>query len=166
MAEDIKPFEGIVKAEGQMTWDERRFRAIAKIAFHYYLNYNNFKHTGYEDLFLPIRNFVRYGKGDLKNFIIEKKGYFVEQLKRGWKPPTYGHIIVATVNDRFINVRIQLFVGPNYEPPYYEVLVSENPFKINIPETIFGHNYAYTDDKEKKDYDGSIHQLLATKLII
>lgn len=166
MAEDIKPFEGIVKAEGQTTWDERRFRAIAKIAFHYYLNYNNFKHTGYEDLFIHIRDFVRYGKNNLKDFVVEKKGYFIEQLKHGWKPPTYGHIVVATVNERFINVKIQLFLGPNYEPPYYEILLSEKTFKIKIPETIFGHNYVYDDDKEKKSYDGSMHQLLATKLIL
>jgi len=166
MAEDIKPFEGIVKAGGQIIGDGRRFRAIAKIAFHYYLNYNGFNHTGEEYFFTPIRDFIRYGKGDLKDFIVEKKGYFVEQLKHGWKPPTYGHIVVATVNDKFINVKIQLFVGPNYEPPYYEVFVSGNPFKIKIPETIFGHNYAYTDNKGEKDYDGSFHQLLATKLIL
>ena len=166
MVEEIKPFEGIVKAEGQTTWDERRFRAIAKIAFHYYLNYNNFKHNGHEDIFIPIRDFVRYGKNNFKDFIVEKRGYFIEQLKNGWKPPTYGHIVVATVNKRIINVKIQLFVGPNYEPPYYEVQLSENAFKINIPETIFGHNYVYADDKEKMNYDGSMHQLLATKLIL
>ncbi len=166
MAEDIKPFEGIVKAGGQIIWDERRLRAIAKIAFHYYLNYNSFEHSGYEDLFMPIRDFIRYGKGNLKDFIIEKKGYFVEQLKRGWKPQTYGHIIAATVNDRFINVKIQLFVGPNYEPPYYEVLLCRNIFKIGIPETVFGHNYVYFEDDKKQNYSGSIHQLLATKLIV
>lgn|GEM_PF-1208259 len=166
MAEDIKPFEGTVKAGGQIVGDGRRFRAIVKIAFHYYLNFNSFKHTGDEDVFMPVRDFIRYGKGRLKDFIIEKKGYFVEQLKWGWKPPTYGHIIVATVNDGFINVKIQLFVGPNYEPPYYEVFIGENPFKIEIPGIIFGHNYAYDDNQESKNYDGSFHQLLATKLIL
>lgn len=166
VAEDIKPFEGIVKAEGQTTWDERRFRAIAKIAFHYYVNYNNFNHMGDEDLFKAIRCFIRYGNGNWGDVVSENKGYFVEQLKRGWKPPSYGHIIAATVTQGFVKVNIQLFVGPNYEPPYYEVLLCRNTFKIGIPETVFGHNYVYFEDDKKQSYSGSIHQLLATKLIV
>ncbi len=156
MAEDIEPFVGTVKTSGQTTWDERRFRAIAKIAFHYYLAFNNIGHQGHEHIFQPVREFIRYGKGRTQDVISEHKGYFVEQLKWGWRPPTDGHILYFEVTEDSIVTKVQLFVS---HLPYYDVILSHNPFSIKIPRQASGHNYAYLPHDQRKQYDGTFHEL-------
>jgi hypothetical protein len=156
MAEDIKPFVGTVRASGQTTWDERRFRAIAKIAFHYYLAFNEIGHIGSELIFKPIRDFVCYGKGKANDFVSEYKGCFVKNPEI---VSTFGHIFYSEITSKSIVTVEQLFVGPGYDPPYYKIIISKNPFLIEIPRQVFGHNYAYLPHDQRKQYDGTFHEL-------
>lgn len=153
------------------TYDKRRyFQAIAKIAFHYYLgmNLDNCYLNGSEDVFNPVRRFIRYGEGNPESFVIQKEGYFIDidDLRIGWRPPFYGHIFVAEVSNKHIKVKAQFFVGPDIDPPYYEVLLCQKPFIIKIQPTIFGHNYVYTEPSKRKLYIGTIHQLGVNNRII
>ncbi len=156
MAEDIDPFVGTVKTSGQTTWDERRFRAIVKIAFHYYLAFNEIGHLGSESIFEPIRNFIRYGKGKRQDFISEHRGYFVKNPEIA---STFGHIFYSEVTTKSIVTLEQLFVGPGYNPPYYKIIISKHPFLIEIPRQVFGHNYSYLPLDQRKQYDGTLHKL-------
>lgn len=157
-----------VLATGIMTCDKRYFQAIAKIAFHYYLGVNlgNCYLNGSEDAFNPVRRFIRYGVGDPKSFVFQKEGYFIDDLRIGWSPPFYGHIFVAEVSNKCIKVKAQFFVGPDIDPPYYEVLLCQKPFIISIQPTIFGHNYVYIEPSKRKKYTGTMHQLGVNNRII
>lgn len=157
-----------VLTTGTFTFDKRYFQAIAKIAFHYYLGVNlgNCYMNGSEEVFNPVRRFIRYGEGEPKSFVIEKKGYFVDNFRNGWRPPYYGHIFVAEVSNKWIKVKAQFFVGPDIDPPYYEVLLCQKPFIISIPPTTFGHNYVYIEPSKRKQYAGTMHQLGVNNRII
>lgn len=157
-----------VLATGIITCDKRYFQAIAKIAFHYYLgvNLSNCYLNGAEDVFNPVRRFIRYSDGNPESFVVQKKGYFVDDLRNGWKPPFYGHIFVAEVSNKCIKVKAQFFVGPDIDPPYYEVLLCQKPFIISIQPTTFGHNYVYIEPSKRKQYAGTMHQLGVNNRII
>jgi hypothetical protein len=157
-----------VVTRGTFSYDKRYFQAIAKIAFHYYLgmNLDNCYLNGSEDVFNPLRQFIRYGNGSPESFVIEKKGYFIDDFRIGWKPPFYGHIFLAEVSNKCIRVKAQFFVGPDIDPPYYEVLLCQKPFIINIQPTIFGHNYVYIEPNKRKQYAGTMHQLGVNNRII
>ena len=157
-----------VLTTGTFTFDKRYFQAIAKIAFHYYLGVNlgNCYMNGSEDVFNPVRQFIRYGEGDPKSFVIQKEGYFIDDLRIGWRPPFYGHILIAEVSNKCIKVKAQFFVGPDIDPPYYEVLLCQKPFIISIQPTTFGHNYVYIEPKKRRKYAGTIHQLGVNNRII
>jgi hypothetical protein len=157
-----------VLAEVTTTYDKRYFQAIAKIAFHYYLGMklDNCYLNGSEDIFRLFRRFIRYGEGDPESFVTQKNGYFIDDLRTGWRPPFYGHIFITEVNNRRITVKAQFFVGPDIDPPYYEVLLCQKPFTAFIPSTIFGHNYVYIEPRKRKQYAGTIHQLGVNNRII
>jgi hypothetical protein len=155
-------------ATGILVCDKRYFQAIAKIAFHYYLGMNlgNCYLGGSEDVFNPVRRFIRYGEGAPESFVIQKNGYFIDDLRIGWRPPFYGHIFIAEVSNRNIKVKAQFFVGPDIDPPYYEVLLCQKPFTIKIQPTVSGHNYVYIEPSKRKQYAGTIHQLGVNNRII
>jgi hypothetical protein len=157
-----------VLTDGITTCDKRYFQAIAKIAFHYYLGMklDNCYLNGSEDVFSLVRRFIRYSEGDPESFVTQKKGYFVDDFRTGWRPPFYGHIFIAEVSNKCIKVKTQFFVGPDIEPPYYEVLLCQRPFIVSIQPTIFGHNYVYIEPSERKKYTGTMHQLGVNNRII
>ncbi|MGD0551093.1 MAG: hypothetical protein ABSB25_00425 [Sedimentisphaerales bacterium] len=157
-----------VLATGNFIYDKRYLQAIAKIGFHYYLGMNlgNCYLDGSEDVFNLVRRFIRYGEGDPEAFVKQQKGYFVDNLRNGWRPPYYGHIFRADVSNKCIMVKAQFFVGPNIEPPYYEVLLCQKPFIVNIRPTIFGHNYEYIEPDKRNQFAGTIHQLGVNNRII
>jgi len=152
----ISPFEGRIKCSGRLTYDDRYFRGIAKIAFHYYLAFNEIGHLGSEPIFEPIRNFIRYGKGKKQDFISEHRGYLVKNPEIA---STFGHIFYSEVTSKSIVTLEQLFVGRGYNPPYYKIIISKNSFLIEIPRQVFGHNYSYLPLDERKQYDGTLHKL-------
>ncbi|MBN2590053.1 MAG: hypothetical protein JXA96_09330 [Sedimentisphaerales bacterium] len=157
-----------IKVKGRFTCDQRFFQAIAKIAFHYYLGMNleYCYHNGSESIFNPLRQFIRYGKGNPELFVTQKNGYFVDDFLNGWRPQFYGHLFVLDLCNKNIIVKVQFFVGPNINLPYYEVLLCENPFIINIQPRKTGHNYSYIEPNKRKQYAGTIHKLGVNNFII
>jgi len=157
-----------VLATGTLICDKRYFQAIAKIAFHYYLGMelSNCYLNGSEDVFNPVRQFIRYGEGNPESFVKQREGYFIDDFRIGWRPPFYGHIFLAEVSNKCIKVKAQFFVGPDIDPPYYEVLLCQKPFIISIQPTIFGHNYVYIEPSKRKQYAGTIHKLGVNNRII
>jgi len=122
MAEDIEPFVGTVKTSGQSTWDERRFRAIAKMAFHYYLAFNEIGHVVSELIFKPIRDFVCHGKGKTDDFISEHKGYFVKNPEIA---STFGHIFYSEVQVKVLFCLEHCLFGLGYDQPYIRLFICQ-----------------------------------------
>jgi len=145
----VKPVEmaaGISKAY---------IRAVAKIAFHYYLAMST-EHSGHEFLFQPIRRFIRYGEGDYPSFVSLTSPQFIEQLANGKCPVSMGHFFgVKHVSEHLVAV-VQLFVGPNHVPPPSRVLLGLT--KKEVAQHL--HHISYYDEKDKEGYVGEIETLV------
>lgn len=155
-----------IRATAAVTCDKRYFQAIAKIAFHYYLVSEECYFNGFEPTLEPIRRFIRYGEGQMESFVRQRRGYLTADTANGWRPKYYGHIFVANVSNKSINIRLKFFIGPDCDPSFYDVVLSSNPFTIHIRPFSFGHNYAYFKPHERKGYDGVMQNLGAANRII
>lgn len=103
------------------------FRALAKMAFHYYLCYGERGCRGNEATFAPLREFLTKG-GDSKTFFKSPRTssvYFGSpfgDLLDGDRvtPTSWFHLLAFDDTGSSIVVFLQLFLGPGYaNPPYY-----------------------------------------------
>ena len=139
---------------------DKYFRAVAKIAFHYFLK--QFPHfTGFEDELADIKEFIMKG-GDQDRWVQQLRGSFVEQLRNGMTTENYCHLLGIEKNQNEIRCRLQFFVGPTGVFYYYEVFVGRNPEKIIYPERI-GHQFVYFNEPDQEGYIGrmdSMHSIM------
>lgn len=152
-----------VRGEGQVIVDARHFRAIAKIAFQYFIEFSG-QLCGYEDCFAPVKRFIRYGEGRVEDFVVQRRGNLVSDLNFGFRPSYYGHFIIGEVARGVVKACVQLFIGKDNDPPYYEVILSKC-CTIVLDESAFGHFYAYYLPAERSQYTGEIQRLGATRKI-
>jgi len=162
--ENIKPCLVNVEAAGDIFVDAGYFRAIAKIAFHYFLIHNS-SYDGSESAFEPIRRFIRYGEGTIESFVKQKRRNLIAELDQGYRPKYYGHILMGIVNRQDIKGMIQLFIGHDIDPQYYEVYLGENPRQIFVPDERFGNFYCYFEPEKQGQYSGEIQRLFASNYI-
>ncbi|MBN2467503.1 MAG: hypothetical protein JXD19_05070 [Deltaproteobacteria bacterium] len=162
--ENIAPTIETVEVQGTIKVDPKYFRAVAKIAFHYFLaNYVGF--CGSETCFEALRQFIRYGQGNKDSFVKQKRGNLVAELNQGYRPKYYGHFIIGVIEERFILVYVQLFIGKDINPQYYEVILGNNPRQIVVPDEQFGHFYSYYEPEARTKYSGTIQELFASNYI-
>lgn len=152
-----------VCGKGRLIVDARYFRAIAKIAFQYYIEFSE-QLCGYEDCFAPTKRFIRYGEGEIDTFVVQRRGYLVSDLKLGWRPSYYGHFIIGEIAEGVVKTYVQLFIGRDNDPPYYEVILSQGS-SILLDDSVFGHFYAYYPPDSRSQYTGEIQRLGATRKI-
>jgi hypothetical protein len=138
--------------------NDKYFRAIAKICFHYFLKYFR-QFTGFEKEFNGIKNFIING-GNTDRWVRQIKGSFVSGLKSGViTTDKYCHLLGVNKEENKIIAMLQLFVGPKGVPPhYYEVSIGRNPERIIYPQSI-GHQFVYFDEVDQDGFWGRIDPL-------
>lgn len=154
----ISPFQGQVLVKGSMTYDKRFFRAVAKIAFHYFLVHSTL-FLGFEDEFQTIRKFIRYGEGDEQDLIEEVDEPIAYDPSGADRPPYYGHILRTEITPKAISVCVQLFIGHDYKPRWHKVLLSREAHGIFLPTEEFGDYYRYLEPDKRSCYDGVIEKM-------
>lgn len=160
----ISPFQAQVLVKGCVTYDKRYFRAIAKIAFHYFLLHSKV-FDGSEAEFGTICRFIRYGEGDEWDFL-EKNNKPIAQDPSGEdRPPYYGHVLRTEITSKSIAVCIQLFIGHDYKPEWYRVLLSQKERRIFLQTEEFGHYYKYLEPDKRSQYDGVIENLTVAQIL-
>lgn len=166
LADDIQisPINMQVLAKGQATYDSRYFRAIAKIALHYFLVHSKI-FNGLEEEFYKIRRFVRYGEGTEQDFIEKHSEPIAHDPSGNDRPPYYGHILRTEITPNSIAVYVQLFIGHDYKPEWYRVLLSQKQRNIFLQTEEFGHYYRYLEPDKRFDYDGVIENLTVAQII-
>jgi hypothetical protein len=151
------PMTGKVDTNTKITVDSKHFRAIAKIAFHYFLKHSpDFR--GDEKMFSRIRQFIMHG-GDIKEFVMWNDKQVIEQFKRGYVPPVYVHTLIVRSNPKLLFCQLQFFVGPQFLPHVYTVRLADNPGKLSRPE--FGYQFAYYPEGKEDGFDGEMSELLS-----
>ncbi len=153
-----------VPIHGPIVVDARYFRAIAKIGFHYFLQYSEY-FSGREECFTPVKDFIRNGKGNAKQFVSQHRGNLVSDLNYGLRPKYYGHFIIGDFSNNMTTAYVQLFIGQDSNPPYYKVSLGKDCLHIQLEDTIFGHFFSYYPPGNRSRYTGEIQQLGATSRI-
>lgn len=130
------------------------FRAVAKVAFHYYL-WTSTSDTGAEFRFQPIREFIRHGVGDSESFVQIMAPQFIAQLANGDVPKCFGHFFGVSRTGRHDLIgAVQFFVGPDHMMPPSFVLLTQTQRSVE-PRC---HWVAYYGAKVD-NYDGEIQPL-------
>lgn len=143
------PDKGVTYTTTEFEVDDRYFRAIAKIAFHYVLKH--FRHfRGDEPMFDGIRNFILNG-GVISDFVTWKENQIIE-IKEGMTPNTWAHLIVARADENIVICRLQFFLGPNSKPWVFTVAVAPNETKL-VYDITSAHSFVYYEGGPK---DGKV----------
>lgn len=161
------PYQIIGKEQfvATFTVNDKYFRAIAKIGFHYFLKH--FKQvTGFEKEFEGIKDFIMNG-GNVDKWVRQMSNQFVDDFKKGLTTDKYLHILAIEKDRQRIVAKLQFFVGPKLLPRPYEVFIGRNPERIDYPETI-SHQFVYFDSPDSEGYCGimqPVHVISKTLLI-
>ena len=145
--------------------NSKYFQAIAKIAFHYFLNHFN-QFTGCEREFDGIKQFIMNG-GNSDQWVRQVNGSFVWELNSGLiTTDKYCHLLAIDKNENDIRAMLHFFIGPKKVNPrwYYKVFIGKNPERIIYPQKI-GHQFVYFDNPDEEGYSGRVDQLLTTKIM-
>lgn len=147
-----------VSVQGPIKVDVRYFRSIVKIGFHYFLQYSNY-FNGHEKCFIPVKRFIRYGKGKIEEFVTQHRGNLVSDLNYGLRPKYYGHFIIGDFQNNRATSYVQLFLGRDNNPPYFKITLATNCLHIRLERRTSGHFYCYYPPENRSQYTGEIQQL-------
>jgi hypothetical protein len=131
-------------------------RAIAKIAFHFFLTWFP-QFSGEEREFDGIKRFIYRGGEDYAQFVSPLKEPFAK-LPAGRRLKMWGHLISCQYDYQTVEARIQFFAGPLQEQPIvWSVKVGKSPSRVIASGYKCLHFRYY---KTKTDgYDGEIVEL-------
>jgi len=130
-----------VEAVAKYGVDDKFFRAIAKIAFHYLIKQTHYR--GDEPIFKGIRDFIING-GDFRKYVGCKRGeQILREIELGLLPSRTMHLITGEITASYIFSRLQFFVGPETDAPHlYKVLLGSPEVPLAAR---FGHKFVYYD---------------------
>jgi len=161
---------GIIHVKGRITFKttDHYFRAIAKIAFHYYLVHSNRGFRGDEQCFDPIRKFIMNG-GDGEAFFNQSGPKFVTpfgKIPSGGviTPNRWCHIIAADETDKAAVVYLQLFVGRGCATQSHYIKLADINSTIFVPSSTWGHVYLYDKLPSSDRYAGQVEQAQITRI--
>jgi hypothetical protein len=123
------------------------YRAIAKIAFHYYLVHNRRGYRGDEPQFSEVRQYIKKG-GEHEQFF-DRAGPSVAmpfgETSPGCVtlPASWCHVLAAHEVDKNVVVNMRLFAGPDSLGEAHSVTLGEIRSKIVCPTGYWGHVYTY-----------------------
>lgn len=140
----------LVESVIKFTLTGRYFRAIAKIAFHYYLAFSQ-RAKGCESGFDQIKNYIL--KGGANYFvrpIITDGLYCITQ----WQ-----HQISALEKDNEVFGYVCLFNGPHFHGNRFEIKIGRLPYRLKLPTYEYYHIYKYDNIKKSKSSNGEAIQV-------
>lgn len=150
------PDKGVTYTKTEFEVDDRYFRAVAKIAFHYILKH--FRHfRGDEPMFAGIRNFIMKG-GNISDFVTWKDKQIIE-IQKGLTPNTWAHLIVARADENRVSCRLQFFLGPNCKPWVFTVAIARNESKL-VYDITSAHSFVYYEGGPRNGKFGVMDPML------
>jgi hypothetical protein len=96
----------------------RRYQqAIAKIAFHFFLQYFP-RYSGFEPEFEPIKAFIYSGAGNADQFVRPTNEPFVLELQRGGRVKQWLHLLSAETDGQRVVSRLQFLLALGSSPSF------------------------------------------------
>jgi hypothetical protein len=147
-----------------VTLTNRYFRAIAKIAFHYFLS-QFAEYRGDEPIFGDIREFIRDENAavDRANTFIGRRQHPLlgEMLPAGARPDGWrAHVLAAELKNGEAVAHVQLFLTEDWPAPIYTVRVGRHPDMADRQAA--GHAYVHYADGPHGQYVGEARPLGTT----
>lgn len=129
------------------------FRALAKIAFHYYLITNQRGLVGTEPAFEPLRRFITED-GSVDAFFtrpMDRVELPFRDVPTGgcYSPNHWLHCIFANERDGRMVVGVALFAGPGCVPNTHYVTLRPERSTILTARDLWGHAFVYSGDDGK-----------------
>ncbi len=168
--EELEPMtKGIHRGKWGVTFtvNEHYFRALAKIAFHYYLIHSCRRVQGDEDCFSPLRDFIMNG-GDRDQFFTKLGPKFIMPFGKvlggnTMTPKEWCHFFAADESRDVVGVYMQLFVGQGCIPQSHYITLATSSSRIEVPGFVWGHVYVYDDPQRSGRYAGQVEKLEITR---
>jgi len=148
----------------KFTLTSRYFRAVAKIAFHYFLTQFPAL-TGEEPMFSELRQFIlddNAGVDRANEFVGERKLPLIGEMLNGGRPDGWvGHALCADITNGECRAHVQLFICEDFEPRIYTVRLGSDRGLQGAP--AFGHGYLYYPDGQRGKFSGEAVSLTTTR---
>lgn len=154
----VEPYAAQIPISVECHYGSGSWRALAKIAFHYFLSQSKYGYGGNEKIFDPIRRFIRRDEGDRSEFFLEKGPDFVAPI--GWEadggilvPENWMSFICCIETGQSAIVGVYLLLGPEAPPQPHYVQIFAQRHSLFTREYAYGHQYVYvgdTDNGERK----------------
>lgn len=160
----VAPLVNGVELEGEMraAISPEYLRAIAKIGFHFVLQYFT-QFSGLEPEFDDMKRFIYEGVAGHR--IVEPlREPFVRELQQGARMRRWGHLLSAEASEQGFEARMQFFAGPKVEPIVWRVLIGRNPSRIIYKQSV-GRAFLYFDDLSV-EFHGELIELTALERIV
>ena len=129
-----------VQARVSCQLNDHYFRAIAKIAFHYYLTRSK-RAKGHEDGFAQIRKFILEG-GDWEPFFEGPRRFALTDANV--LPSWWCHILAASEESDPVVAHVCLFRGPKGEGIEYTVNLGHLGSALVVLKPVWAHAYEYS----------------------
>ena len=143
------------------------FRAIAQIAFHYWLLHSSRRFTGSELLFSGIRSYI-LGDGGMEHHFRPPSRRFEPgfgQLEGGGTilPSEWCHVLAADESEGSIVVCIRLFCGPSNLPKPYYVTIADIHRNLILRPGVFAHMYVLEPSEVSGKFSGYVQEVSVSK---
>jgi hypothetical protein len=124
--------------------DTHYFRAVAKIALHYYL-LNTPWAFGNEPGFHAIKRFIRWGDGTAEDFFVQDRVFVLpeEVFFRGVTSSRWMHLVGACDFNSEALASVRLFYGPRARGAEYRIRLGRLTTRLILPDSAWAHAYVY-----------------------
>ena len=161
----VSPSTSYQGAVTKVVLTDRYFRAVAKVAFHYFLSqFPTF--TGHEPMFARIREFI-LTDGQLvdraNDFVgIRQSPLLGEMMTPGARPSGWrAHILCAESRSDACLAYVQMFLSEDWPAPTYVVTLGTN--SAIVDSSAAGHAFLYYPDGPRGQYAGETQPLAVSR---
>jgi len=133
------------------------FRAIAKVAFHYYLCCSQ-RVNGTETVFKPVRDFIRNGVGNYRRFFTASS--LLEPLRDldVEDDEDWGHLLFFDESQDIAFAVVRFFISSSKKGLRHALILGKLPSKLALPRQHYSgfSHYRYFKRTTRARYDGEV----------
>jgi hypothetical protein len=136
------------------TVNDHYYRALAKMAFHYFLTFSDWA-SGAESCFADLREFILNG-GDTDRFFQGAALFIEEGLPECWRPEKTMHVFAALERQGKFTGYVRLFYGPLRPSIDHHITLGGTETCLILPTRLIAHAYVYDDPRPAKGKVGEV----------